>query len=173
MNIFQNTSIFCFKGCLIAVYFQYESRVGVRLLVWSPPSSLALSGVSYYNLIARTQSLAPAEFVDIVGSFCTSFLKPGEDMHFNLPVITKQLAAIFTHRLELADLEGLQLFFQRCSKGPPAIDVARGITMWPRSVVNNELHHMCQLTDLIWKALHDVFDQHTHNFLGLLVLVFH
>ena len=153
------------------MYFQYESRVGVRLLVWSPPSSLALSGVSYYNLIARTQSLAPAEFVDIVSSFRTSFSQPCEDTHFYLPVITKQLAAIITQRLELADLEGLQLFFQRCSKGPPAIDVARGITVRPWSIVDNELHHMCQLTNLIRKALHDVLDQHTHNFLGLFVLI--
>ena len=55
--------------CLRLLHAEDESRLGARLLIWSPPSSLALSRVSNYDFITGAHCLGTAETVSVLRPF--------------------------------------------------------------------------------------------------------
>ena len=48
------------KRAFVSVNFGDESRVGVRLPIWTPPSSLTLSRISKHHLISDLNSFRPS-----------------------------------------------------------------------------------------------------------------
>ena len=107
MDVSKDCSIFRFKRAFISVNFKDESRFSVRLLVWSPPSSLALSRVSYDYFITRTQCLTASKLVNSLCSLGTSVFQPPQNSNSDFPVIAEQLPAILAQRFKLTDRKRL------------------------------------------------------------------
>ena len=68
MNVLPHRPILGSERALITMDFEDESRFGVRLLIWSPPPSLALSRISDDYLVAWAERLGAAESID---GFCS------------------------------------------------------------------------------------------------------
>ena len=112
MNVFQNCSVASSERAFVTVNFENESRFGVRLLIWSPPSSLALTWVSHNNLISRAERFRAAESVRRIRSLRARLFQPTQNTYSDLSVITKQLLAVVTERFKLAYRERLQLLLE-------------------------------------------------------------
>ena len=71
------------------MHLENLSRIGVRLPVRSPPSSLALTLLTNNNFVARLHALVPMEPVLKIGALLATFTKPTENADQNLLVICK------------------------------------------------------------------------------------
>ena len=69
MNVFKNATIQEAQLTLIPVNIKYLSGVGVRLSIWSPPSSLTLTLITYYNFVAWLDALVATKAVLQTGAF--------------------------------------------------------------------------------------------------------
>ena len=65
----------------------------------------------------------------------------------------------------------LQLLFQGRTQRPSPVDVAWRVAVGSWSVVDNELHNMCEFPNFVWEALHYVLDEHAEYLLSLLMMV--
>ena len=74
MNVLDDRAVFRFTRAFISMNFEYDSRFGVRLPIWSSPSSLALAGISYDNFISGLKVLRSPKFVCQIRSFGTGVL---------------------------------------------------------------------------------------------------
>ena len=122
--------------------FKDEGRFGVRLLIRTPPPSLALTRISQNNFIAGFDTLGPAKAVRQLCAFGARVGKPTHYPNTNIPVIFKQRLNIGADGLEFVDSERLQLLVERCSQRPTTVDIPRGIAVRSWSIVNDEFDHM-------------------------------
>ena len=76
MNVAKDAAIQEAELTLVPVNIKYLSGVGVRLSVWSPPSSLTLTLITYNNFVAWLNALVATKPVLQIGALFASFAEP-------------------------------------------------------------------------------------------------
>ena len=89
--------------------------------------------------------------------------------HFDLSVTLEEVSGKLGDWFKLFHSERLQLLLEGCSQRPPSVDISWREPVGPRRVIHDEFDNVVKFAYFVWKTLHDILHQHSHDLLCLKV----